>query len=120
VLGSAPPHSPDLFGSNSMLIGSGSALMDVGNRSAAMGLAQGGYTGLALGTSGAVRAEIDAGIGDSITPTPSRRIQSCSGGNCHPRTRWTTQDPPASAASNVHSWKPGCDNSYKSDNAMKA
>jgi BCD family chlorophyll transporter-like MFS transporter len=56
VLGAAPLASIIPFGLGTMLIGFGSALFVVGTLSAVMGQATGGFSGLALGTWGAVQA----------------------------------------------------------------
>ena len=56
VLGAAPLASVIPFGFGTLLIGFGSALFVVGTLSAAMGQAEGGFNGLALGTWGAVQA----------------------------------------------------------------
>ena len=56
VLGAAPLASIIPFGFGTMLIGFGSALFVVGTLSAVMGQATGGFSGLALGTWGAVQA----------------------------------------------------------------
>jgi BCD family chlorophyll transporter-like MFS transporter len=56
VLGAAPLASIVPFGLGTMLIGFGSALFVVGTLSAVMGRATGGFSGLALGTWGAVQA----------------------------------------------------------------
>ncbi|CAH2601015.1 Protein PucC [Rhodovastum atsumiense] len=56
VLSAARLYSAIPFGLGTALIGFGSALFIVGTLSAAMGQAQGGLTGLALGTWGAVQA----------------------------------------------------------------
>jgi BCD family chlorophyll transporter-like MFS transporter len=56
VLGAAPLASIVPFGFGTMLIGFGSALFVVGTLSAVMGQAAGGFSGLALGSWGAVQA----------------------------------------------------------------
>jgi BCD family chlorophyll transporter-like MFS transporter len=56
VIAAAPFASPVLFGIGTSLIGFGAALFLVGTLTAAMELAPGGHTGLALGAWGAVQA----------------------------------------------------------------
>lgn len=56
VICAAPLQSPALFGGGAALIGFGGGLFGVGVLSAAMALAQGGGSGMALGAWGAVQA----------------------------------------------------------------